>query len=160
MAARLDRRTRRDEDRRFITPDAFWAEIFPGLVARHGALAAQGMARLDAPPLIVEVEGAAWTIQRAGDTITVREGGAEGGLRIALDPDQFSDWVQNQIALNGFLTMRALNLLQGTAAEVSIWDALWIALLEGWPVVDDAITFQDRHGAPLDLTRSFTPESC
>jgi hypothetical protein len=157
MTFELDRRTRRDEDRRPITPDAFFAETFPGLAAAHGRLVADGIAALDAPPLTVEVEGSAWTILRDSDTVAVRPGVVDGALRIALTPDQFSDWAQNQVSFNGFLVMRGLELLAGDKVQVSVWDSLWIALLEGWPVVDEAITFRDRHGAPLDLTAAFTP---
>jgi hypothetical protein len=157
MPYALDRRTRRDEDRRPVTPDAFFVEIFPKLADAHGHLVAQGIAALDAPPLTVEVEGSAWTVLRKDDTVEARRGGLEGALRIALTPDQFSDWAQNQVSFNGFLTMRALELRAGGKVEVSIWDSLWIALLEGWPVADDGITFRDRHGAPLDLAAAFTP---
>ena len=157
MTFELDRRTRRDEDRRPITPDAFFTGTFPGLAAAHGRLVAQGMEALDAPPLTVEIEGAAWTILRDGDTVVARRGAVDGALRIALTPDQFSDWAQNQVSFNGFLVMRGLDLIAGDRVQVSVWDSLWIALLEGWPVVDDAITFRDRHGAPLDLAASFTP---
>lgn len=158
MSYTLDRRTRRDEDRRPVTPDAFFVETFPRLAAAHGSMVAQGMAALDAPPLTVEIGEAAWTVRREGDTIAASAGVAEGGLRVAFTPEQFSDWAQNQISFNGFLVMRALDLREGGLAEVSVWDSLWIALLEGWPVVDPAITFRDRHGAPLDLTASFTPD--
>lgn len=158
MPFQLDRRTRRDEDRRATTPAAFFAETFPKLAATHGRLVADGMRALDAPPLTVEVGGSAWTILRDGDTIAARDGAVEGALRIALSPDQFSDWTQNQVSLNGFLVMRALELLEGDRTGVSVWDSLWIALLEGWPVVDEAITFLNRRGAPLDLAASFTPD--
>ena len=39
-----------------------------------------------------------------------------------------------------------------------MWDALWLAVLEGWPVVDSELSFLDRSGGPLDLARCFTPE--
>ncbi|WP_165189274.1 phytanoyl-CoA dioxygenase family protein [Caulobacter soli] len=158
MTYELDRRTRRDEDRRFITPAAFFAETFPGLAATHGHLVAEGMAALDAPPLTLEVEGAAWTLSRVGDTIEVRHGPADGALRIALTAEQFSDWAQNQITFNGFLVMRALQVLEGQIRDVSVWDSLWIALLEGWPVTDMRLAFRDRHGVPLDLAAAFAPD--
>ncbi len=31
--------------------------------------------------------------------------------------------------------------------------------LKRWPVVDDRLTFLDRHGAPLDLSTSFAPDA-
>ena len=55
MAVALDRRTRFDVDLHHVTPDEFFAETVPDLLARHGALVAEGIAALDAPPLALEV---------------------------------------------------------------------------------------------------------
>jgi len=158
VSYQLDRRTRRDEDRRHITPDSFFVHEFPLLAAAHGRLVEAGMTALDPPPLTVEVESSVWTIKRGGGTVDVERGAVEGALAVALDPGQFSDWVQNQITLNGLLTARALQFRGGTLADVSIWDSLWVALLEGWTVIDRHLAFLDRKGASLDLERSFTPQ--
>jgi hypothetical protein len=157
MPIELDRRTRRDADIRDIMPRAFFAEIFPALAASHGAMAAEAMERLAAPPLTVEVDGESWTILRDDVTVALRHGSVEGALTVTLSPAQFSDWVQNQTSFNGFLVARDLALRGGGMAEVSVWDSLWLTLLEGWPTVDDAIAFRDRHGAPLDLAQAFAP---
>ena len=158
MPFALDRRTRRDADRRSVAPAAFFAEDFPKLAAAHGRLAASGMQRLGAPPLTVEVEGAAWTILRAGDAVEARQGTVDGALVVTLAADQFSDWAQNQLTFNGFLVARALKFRDGSLADISIWDSLWITLLEGWTVTADDLAFVDRHGAPLDLSAAFTAD--
>ncbi|CAN5413945.1 hypothetical protein BH10PSE14_BH10PSE14_02890 [soil metagenome] len=158
MTIALDRRTRRDCDVRKVTPSAFFAEEFLGLAAAHGELVAKAMRALDAQPLAVEIGDASWTVARDGDGIFVRDGIAEGALIVTLSPDQFSDWAQNQTSFNGFMTARNLSVRGGGAAEVSLWDSLWLGLLEGWPAVDDTQTFVDRHGAPLDLAQSFTDQ--
>lgn len=158
MAFALDRRTRRDADRRQVAPDAFFAQDFPRLAATHGRLVIAGMAALDAPPLTVEVEGAAWTILRAGDVLEARQGGRDGALVVTLSADQFSDWAQNQMTLNGFLVARTLRFRDGCLTQVSVWDSLWMTLLEGWAVAEDGLTFVDRRGAPLDLSAAFTPQ--
>lgn len=158
MTFELDRRTRRDEDRRRITPEAFFTQDFPRLVDAHGRLVADGMWALEAPPLTVEVEGAAWTILRDGDTVELQGGAVDGAVVISLTPEQFSDWVQNQITFNGFLVARSLKLKTGDIAAVSAWDSLWITLLEGWAVIDHELAFRDRHGALLDLAAAFTPD--
>ena len=158
MTFELDRRTRRDEDRRFVTPEEFFSRDFPRLAAAHGHLVADGMWALEAPPLTVEVTGSVWTILRHGETVELRRGTVDGAVVIALSPDDFSDWVQNQVTLNGFMVMRSLELKSGDVADISSWDALWIALLEGWAVIDQGLTFRDRHGAPLDLGASFSPD--
>ncbi len=159
MTYQLDRRTRRDEDRRHITPEEFFRQEFPGLAAKHGHLAASGMRALGTPPLAVEVGGSTWTILPAGTTVDVQPGAAEGAVIVTLTPSQFSDWVQNQMTFNGFSVARDLHFRNGLLTDVSTWDSLWIALLEGWPVTADTLTFLDRHGAPLDLATAFTPDA-
>jgi hypothetical protein len=158
MTFQLDRRTRQDEDRRLISAEDFFAAEFPRLAAAHGRLVAAGMNALNAPPLTLEVDGAAWTILRSGDAVEVRRGTVAGALVATLSPEQFSDWAQNQLTFNGFLVARDLAFRNGTVLDVSVWDSLWIALLDGWPVVDEGLAFVDRHGAPLDLATSFTPD--
>jgi hypothetical protein len=154
----LDRRTRRDEDRRYITPTPFFAQEFPRLAAVHGELVAAAIESLGARPLSVEVDGSTWTVVMEGDTVAVHSGPVDGALIVTLSSAQFSDWAQNQITFNGFLVERSLQFRNGTVAEISIWDSLWIALLEGWPVVDGSLAFLDRNGTPLDLTASFAPD--
>jgi hypothetical protein len=58
----LDRRTRFDVDLRWLSPDEFLAEVLPPLIDRHGALVAEGIAALDAPPLAIEVGDRSWTL--------------------------------------------------------------------------------------------------
>jgi hypothetical protein len=53
---------------------------------------------------------------------------------------------------------RELRVHRGSDRELQIWDAVWVALLEGWPVVAPDLVFCDRHGDPLDLERAFTPD--
>jgi len=158
MSRSLDRRTRRDGDRRPLTPETFFTRDFPWLAAVHGRLAMAGLTALQAPPLTVEVEGATWTVVADGDAIGVRRGPVDGALIVTLSADQFSDWAQNQMTFNGFLMARALRFRDGSVADVSAWDSLWIALLEGWAVTADGLNFVDRRGAPLDLSATFTPD--
>jgi hypothetical protein len=157
MPVSLDRRTRFDADVHPISPDVFFADHLPGLVARHGTLVVNGIAKLGARPLAVEVDERAWTLDTDGDTLTVAEGIADDAFVITLTDQQFSDVVQNQKSLNGLVVGRELRSRNGTEHDVSVWDSLLMTLLEGWTVDDDGIQFLDRHGAPLDLGRTFTP---
>ena len=158
MTHKLDRRTRRDSDRRHIAPAEFFASAFAGYADQHGQLVAAGMEALSTPPLAIEVEGEIWTVLRAGDAVEVQNRLVEGAVIVTLTPDQFSDWAQNQMSFNGFMVARELRFRGGLINDVSAWDSLWIALLEGWPVVDSGLTFLDRHGAPLDLATAFSPD--
>jgi hypothetical protein len=158
MPSELDRRTRRDAERRYITPSTFFTQDLPQLAAVHGHLVATAIKQLGAPPLTLEVEGEGWTIMRAGDTVEVCRGTDDAALVVTLSADQFSDWAQNQMTLNGFLVDRSLAFRNGSVQDVSVWDSLWIALLEGWRVTADGLMFVDRSGAPLDFSTAFTPE--
>jgi hypothetical protein len=158
MITSLDRRTRRDEDRHLISAETFFTDDFPRLNASHGELVAAGMLKLAAPPLRVEIAGRSWTIDRSEDRLSVTPGGGGDALVISLTPEQFSDWAQNQVSLNGFSVLRSLNFSGGTSLDVSTWDSLWMTLLEGWSVLDDDLSFLDRCGAPLRLDSIFGPE--
>ncbi len=158
MVFELDRRTRRDEDcRAVVHPSAFFAEELPALLARNGEIAAEAFANLGAKPLTVEVGGASWSLVPADRTLSVAPGPAEGALVVTLSDAQFTDWVQNQLSFNGMLVARDFTFRDGSLRDVSIWDSLWIAILEGWPVVAPALEFRDLAGNPLDLNRTFGP---
>jgi hypothetical protein len=146
MAIALDRRTRSDADLHPVSLDEFVDEVLPPLLDRHGDLVDAGAARLQAPSLTLAVGDRSWTYP-----------GVAGELTVRLDDQAFSDWAQLNRSFNGMAVMQEL-AHDGTERDMSVWDALWHTLLEGWTVLDDDLTFVDRHGAPLDLGRSFTPE--
>jgi hypothetical protein len=157
MTMPLDRRTRRNADLRTIEPGEFFAAVLPDLVAENGALVAEAMLALGARPLAVEVGDTAWTFTTDGSTVEVVDGLVAGAFVVTLTPALFSDWVQQQRSFNGMVVSRDLRYRDGTELDVSIWDSLWLTLLEGWPAVGE-VDFVDRHGAPLDLHRGFTPD--
>ncbi|MDT3439172.1 phytanoyl-CoA dioxygenase family protein [Pseudofrankia sp. BMG5.37] len=158
MPIALDRRTRFDADVRKMGMEDFLASEFPDLAARNGALVVQGIEAFDAPPLAVEVGDRSWSFSGTGGGLAVSPGIADGALVVSFDEDAFSDWVQNQRSFNAMIVARELRYRGGSERDVSVWDSLWLALLEGWPLVDDGIEFLDRHGASLDLGRVFTPD--
>jgi hypothetical protein len=158
MSFELDRRTRRDAERHFITPATFFAQDVTKLIASNGHLVAKAMTALDASPLCVEVDGETWTLACAGNSVEVQRTSRDDALTVDLTSNQFSDWAQNQMSLSGFMVSRTLNFRNGSAQDISLWDSLWIALLEGWPVTPERLAFLDRRGRALDLSASFTPE--
>ncbi|ADP81466.1 phytanoyl-CoA dioxygenase family protein [Pseudofrankia inefficax] len=158
MSIALDRRTRLDSDLRTLGMAEFLAGDFPDLVVRHGALVARGVEAFGAPPLAIETADGSWSFAADGGTLAVSPGVAPGALVVTLDGDALSDWLQNQRSFNAMITARELRYRGGGEWDVSVWDSLWLTLLEGWPVVDDGIEFLDRHGAPLDLGRVLTPD--
>lgn len=154
----IDRRSRSDRDIIDLDPASFFSDQLPGLIERHGHLAAAGFDELRARPLSVDVDGFRRTLTRAGERITVTDADIDGAVAIELDPSQFSDWAQQIQTFSALASVGELRMSHGSDRQIDVWDALWIALLEGWPVVDPNLTFVDRHGAPVDLARFFTPD--
>ncbi|XVQ14483.1 phytanoyl-CoA dioxygenase family protein [Spirillospora sp. CA-255316] len=119
---------------------------------------ARGIVSLEPPPLAIEIGERSWSFSGDGTTLAVSPGISGGALVVTFSEEEFSDWVQNQRSFNAMLTARELRYRGGDLRDISIWDSLWLTLLEGWPVVDETIEFLDRRGAPLDLHRVFTPD--
>lgn len=158
MVQQLDRRTQYDKDVEDLTPDEFFEQRFPDLAAANGHLVADAMAQLGARPLTLETDGVdTWSIVADGATVRAVRGPVDDALVVTLSAEEFSDWCQNQRSLNAFAVARTLRTRGGDARDASIWDSLLLSLLYGWPAVG-AVDFVDRHGAPLDLDRTFTPD--
>lgn len=158
MSIALDRRTRLDSDLRKVEMEEFLTGEFLDLVARHGALVARGIEAFGVRPLAIESGDRSWSFTAVDGGLAVVPGVVPDSLVVTLDSDALSDWLQNQRSFNAMITARELRSRGGGEWDVSVWDSLWLALLEGWPVVDDGIEFRDRHGAPLDLGRVLTPD--
>jgi hypothetical protein len=152
----LDRRTRRNVDLRTIEPTSFFRDDFPRYAEESGDLVIEAVARLNAPPLCVEVDGEPWSIEVHRGALVARTGLVPNAPTISLSTDQFSDWAQDLRSLNAFHVGMELPLRNGGELDVSIWDSLWRCLLDGWPVVGD-LDFVDRTGRPLRLDQIFTP---
>jgi ectoine hydroxylase-related dioxygenase (phytanoyl-CoA dioxygenase family) len=154
----IDRRTRLDADVSDVSPDEFFATQFPALVERNGDVAARGLAALATRPLTIAVDGSTHTILAENGTLVARRGAARDAITATVSASQFSDWAQDLLTFNAMWVARELRLEGGTIDDTASWDMIWVALLNGWPVADAAVSFVDRHGAPLDLTTHFTPD--
>ncbi len=152
----LDRRTRLDADLRNIDLDEFFDCDFKDFSNERRELAARGVRHLGAPNLAVQVGTSAWTIT-AGTTLTVARGISDDAALVDLDPSEFSNWVQQQTTFNALQIDGSVRLLRGSKKNLAAWDAAWLSLLEGWPVFDRSLRFEDRNGAMLNLRNVFTP---
>lgn len=153
----LDRRTRRDDAATFVDTPTFFEDHYPPLVERHGKAAAAGLAHLGGRPLTLNVDGDCYTLSGQGSRLAVKTGGSPEAVVATLDAAQFSDFAQQLQTFNAMTTARRLRPENGTYDDLAIWDAVWLCLLEGWPVADEGLAFLDRAGTPLDLRRHFTP---
>lgn len=154
----LDRRTRSDADITFVGAPAFLAERLPALIDRHGPLVGRGMAFYGAPPLGLDVDGAAFSLVADGDSVTALPGLVDGALVVALDAERFSDFAQDLRNLNTFWVAGDVPL-DGTPKDLAVWDVLWRALLDGWPVHQPGmVELIAADGTPLDLESGFGPD--
>lgn len=153
----LDRRTRRDADLRAIDIDTYFEDEFATLSDERKSLAAEGIRHLNAPSLAFRVGESAWTITPR-DSLTAKKGVLPDATTVDLDATQFSNWVQQQVSFNALLTGRSIQLLRGSKKDLAAWDSAWLALLEGWPVVDEHLRLASKDGASLELRRVFTPD--
>ena len=153
----LDVRTRRAVDVRALSADELFDTLLPEACAAHGDLAARGMAVLDLPSLGLEVGGTEITLAPANGRIGLRPGTADAGTVVALDPDALSDLVQDTASTMGLAMNARARITRGDMNDWVGWEPNLRALLDGRPVHEPgAVTFTDRDGRPLDLTRSFT----
>lgn len=158
----IDRRSRHDDDVVFVDAPTFFDQHLPELLDRNGLTAAEGLAALDAAPLGLDIEGYQRTIYLEGNRLVVKEGIVEGALAVALDAEQFSSWAQQVHSLNALWVARSISTTGGAPGrwrdDLDVWDSVWLALLCGWQIVDEDLTFVDRTGKPFDLHQVFTPD--
>jgi hypothetical protein len=156
--ASIDRRTRSDAHTEVVDPDTFFGEWFPDLMARNGDVASAGLARLGTRPLALDVAGDVRTLVLADGRLSVVEGRADGAVVVDLTPELFSSFAQQQQSLCAVFVGGLVRTGARFYDDLLEWDAVWLALLEGWAVDAEALTFTDRNGDPLDLARSFGPD--
>jgi len=155
--ASLDRRTRTDGDQAELGVDELFDDLIPDAIERHGDLAVAALQHLRPRPLALDVEGEVRSLVLVDDRLEVRAGVAEGAVIVDLSPALLSALGRQQQSLCAFFVGGLLRTGARFYDDLVAWDAVWLALLEGWPVVG-TVEFLDRQGAPLDLHRSFTPD--
>jgi hypothetical protein len=153
----VDMRTRVDGEQAPVDPDRFFRDDLPTALERNGSLLASACAALPLPPLVVDVEGSAWTVQTDGDRVVVRLGAstAEGALRLRVDGAQLADLVEDQVTPMGWFSSGALDL-DGRLERLLDWWLVLRGALDGVePHVAGALSFEDMSGRPLDLGHAF-----
>jgi len=154
----LDFRTRSESDIRTVDTRAFFDEELPALIAERAVLARAGAQELRVEPFSIVTPSGAWTLALTGDTFTVRPGN-DGAACVELSDADVADVVNDLKTAMTFLTGGTLRMPRGNLGDFLDWWVVLRALIDGRPVhTTGAITFEDPSGAPLDLTRSFTPD--
>jgi hypothetical protein len=153
----LDFRTRVDGDIRPVTTRTFFDDELPALAASRAHLVVDGARELGVDPFSFITPSGTWTLALDDDAITVVEAD-QGTAAVRLTDDDVADIVNDLKTPMTYLTGGTLDMPRGDLGDfLDAWVVLR-ALIDGRRVhTRGEIDFRDRHGEPLDLTRSFTP---
>jgi hypothetical protein len=157
----VDQRTRTDGPRAPVHAEAFFAALPDLLDAHHAALRA-GLAWLAPRPLVVEVDGAAWTLATGGDGgdphVTVTPGHGEAAAHVRLTREQLADLVDDQATFMAWFSGGTLDQPRGRLEDLLDWGLVLRAALDGRTLhAPGSVPLRDRAGGDLDLGRSFSP---
>ena len=157
--ATIDLRTRPDIDVPSVDLGTFVDEQLEGLLDSRGAEAGRAAVRLGLLPLSFDVEGEQFTF--AGDDgaldLSRRQ---DGALVVALDRIAFSELVNDSVSTFGLAMSGRADIRLGSVDAFVEWEPVLRFLLDGRAVYEPGtIGFYDRHGSPLELSRSFTLDS-
>ena len=154
----VDMRTRLDADVVLIDPVTFVVDELPEFLRLNGELAARGAAVVGAKALGIDIEGTEFTLVPNAGTIELRRGTADARVVVALDRGSFSDLVQDLQTPQTLATALVTRLPMADHFRWLKWWPVLRAIIDARPVHEPGdIDFFDRYGAPLDLSRRFTP---
>lgn len=153
----LDVRTRRARDVRPVGRDELLDSLLPEAVGAHGDLAARGAEYLELPPLGLDVDGRAVTLEASAGTMAVRAGVDRAGVVAALGADALADLLQDTVSTMGLAMTSRVKITAGSVNDWIGWEPVLRALLDGRKVHEAGdVTFVDGAGDALDLDRTFT----
>lgn len=139
-----------------VDPVTFFEKDVPELLERNGTLAVPAARQLGVTAFGFEVGDRAWTITLDDHGLSVGDGLDDAGAVLRLSPHNLSGLVHDTKAPMAFLLAGELDMPRGDLSDLFNWWVVLRALIDGRPAYTrGSISFQDRHGHPLDLTRSF-----
>lgn len=154
----LDRRTRTDAEVHTVDAEEFFATAIRTAVEHNGCAAVSAFEWLGASPLSLEIDELVRTLSAEAGHFLVREGAVPGALVVRLSRELFSDVALLVQSFTGLSVAGSIHPEGGRRGDLERWDAIWMALLEGWPAVDPELRFLGRDGSDLDLSKRFTPD--
>jgi Phytanoyl-CoA dioxygenase (PhyH) len=153
----VDVRTRVDGEQAPVDATRFFETDLPDALEASVALLGDALATLRLPPLVVEVDGAPWTLRASGGGIEVAPGATadDGALHLRIDATQLSDLVADQVTPMGWFSSGGLDLQGRLERLLDWWLVLRSALDSVAPHVAGSLAFEDAGGRPLDLAQAF-----
>lgn len=156
----VDARSRVDGPVELIDPATFGVELADAF-ERNRELLARAVAVFAPRPLVIESEGAAWTLAVDGDQVRVADGAIDDpGVVLRSSRAQLTDIVQDQVTVVGMQTNGSLDQPVGRFDQLLDWWLLLRGALDARsPHVPGAIDLVDESGAPLALDRTFAADA-
>jgi Phytanoyl-CoA dioxygenase (PhyH) len=155
----VDVRTRTAADVRAVDANDFFGRELPRAFEQRGAFALAGARELAPRALAITVDGSSWTLELAGDRLTVTPGVGAGAAQIRIGAQDLTDIVNDLVTPMTIFTAGELDMAAGRLEDALDWWVVLRSVLDERPVhTRGAVTFTDRDGAPLDLERLFTPD--
>ena len=152
----IDCRTRLHRDRRTLSRDEVFDDLFPEVLERNAALAARGLRYKGLPSLGLTVEDKTLTLREQDGRLTLHDGALQDGAIAALEADALSDLVQDWKSTMGLAMNSQVRMTQGEFSHWVGWEPVFRALFDGRPVHEaGAIDFKNPDGSALDLSQSF-----
>ncbi|HEY6428620.1 MAG TPA: phytanoyl-CoA dioxygenase family protein [Acidimicrobiales bacterium] len=152
----VDFRTRSVGYAEFIDPVQFVDDLAPVRVQSNGAAAGRGLVRAGLPSLTLQVDRRALTFTTDDQGRLVVEPRRSGHLVVDLEPEAFSDLVQDVASTFGLQMAGRASVRHGSADDFLAWEPILRCLLDGRPLYAGGdVELCDQGGAPLDLDRSF-----
>jgi hypothetical protein len=153
----VDRRTRVDGQVDPVDPATAFGEVLPTAFERGQALLAPAVAEYAPRPLVIDVDGDAWTLAVDGGVVRVLPGRDDDAATVLrTNPSQLDDLVNDQVTVVGMQTNGTLDQPVGRFDDLLDWWLLLRGALDDWaPHTKGAIDLVDADGAPLALDRSF-----
>lgn len=159
-AVGVDVRSRVDGPRTDLDPARFFDDELPTRLDEHAPAIVPSLAFIRPRPLLVEIGSDSWTLT-ADDRRVVIERGARAGAtaHVCLTRDQLADLADDQQTFMSLWASGALDQRAGNIGHLLDWWLVLRAALDGTPIyTPGSVSFADRDGRPLDLTRAFHPD--
>jgi phytanoyl-CoA dioxygenase PhyH len=156
----LDFRTRVDEDVTAVDPHAFFSTELPAALEAARELFEPGAALLGLCPLIIETGGESWSLIHSADGVTVCPEIVSPAAHVRMTADEVTELVHDRRTPLTSFTSGTLDMPAGGLDDFLDWWLVLRSALDRRPLyASGAITFADWTGRPLDLQRSFRPDS-
>jgi hypothetical protein len=146
------------KDLRALRVEEILDDLLPEALARHGDVAARGVAYRGLAPLGLDAGGHAFTLRVERGRLEVAPGLDPAEVIARLDEAALSDLVQDYQSTMGLAMTGRVAIERGTIDDWVSWEMGLRALFDGRRVYETGdVTFLDADGGLLDLDRVFDP---